>query len=297
MLGTVVGIDATTAKVKQIDPAATDGTEVAVGVLATSIDASLIDREDGFDCQSRRRRRSRPDLACRHHPWTNRRHRPTQGLACSFATLFKGVFMQNPFSNPGFLDGQPRPHQPSAQPLRPAESSTCSRSSRCVSARSSSRRRTACSISTDCFAGGPRHRDQRDKRKMRSFVVPFIPHDDVVLPDRSPGAARLRFESELEPWLASWPAIWNHAQQARHHAGTPAHGCLTRHHPDADGSTSSTTFTTSSASLPRRSTSRWPRIAPTSARNASIPWRTSRRTCAASYDRRALPVLARVLRN
>ena len=48
VLGTVVGIDATTAKVKQIDPAATDGTEVAVGVLATSVDASLIDREDGI---------------------------------------------------------------------------------------------------------------------------------------------------------------------------------------------------------------------------------------------------------
>ena len=48
VLGTVVGIDATTAKVKQIDPAATDGSEVAVGVLATSVDASLIDREDGI---------------------------------------------------------------------------------------------------------------------------------------------------------------------------------------------------------------------------------------------------------
>ena len=48
VLGTVVGIDTATAKVKQIDPTATDGTEVAVGVLATSIDASLIDREDGI---------------------------------------------------------------------------------------------------------------------------------------------------------------------------------------------------------------------------------------------------------
>ena len=48
VLGTVVGIDATTAKVKHIDPAATDGTEVAVGVLATSVDATLIDREDGI---------------------------------------------------------------------------------------------------------------------------------------------------------------------------------------------------------------------------------------------------------
>ena len=48
VLGTVVGIETATAKVKQIDPAATDGTEVAVGVLATSVDASLIDREDGI---------------------------------------------------------------------------------------------------------------------------------------------------------------------------------------------------------------------------------------------------------
>ena len=48
VLGTVVGIETATAKVKQIDPTATDGTEVAVGILATSVDASLIDREDGI---------------------------------------------------------------------------------------------------------------------------------------------------------------------------------------------------------------------------------------------------------
>ena len=48
VLGTVVGIETATAKVKQIDSAATDGTEVAVGILATSVDASLIDREDGI---------------------------------------------------------------------------------------------------------------------------------------------------------------------------------------------------------------------------------------------------------
>ena len=48
VLGTVVGIETATAKVKQIDPEATDGTEVAVGVLATSVDATLIDREDGI---------------------------------------------------------------------------------------------------------------------------------------------------------------------------------------------------------------------------------------------------------
>ena len=47
-LGTVVGLETATGKVKVIDPAATDGSEVAVGVLATSVDASLIDREDGI---------------------------------------------------------------------------------------------------------------------------------------------------------------------------------------------------------------------------------------------------------
>jgi len=48
MLGTVVGIDTATDKVKAFDPAATDGTEVVAGVLAISIDASLIDRPDGI---------------------------------------------------------------------------------------------------------------------------------------------------------------------------------------------------------------------------------------------------------
>jgi len=47
-IGTVVGIETATSKIKQIDPAATDGTEIAVGVVATSVDASLIDREDGI---------------------------------------------------------------------------------------------------------------------------------------------------------------------------------------------------------------------------------------------------------
>ena len=47
-IGTVVGIETATSKIKQIDPAATDGTEVAVGGLATSVDATLIDREDGI---------------------------------------------------------------------------------------------------------------------------------------------------------------------------------------------------------------------------------------------------------
>ena len=47
-LGTVVGRDTATAKLKALDPIATDGTEVAVGVLANDVDASLIDREDAI---------------------------------------------------------------------------------------------------------------------------------------------------------------------------------------------------------------------------------------------------------
>jgi hypothetical protein len=47
VLGAVVGIDALTEKVKALDPAATDGTEVAAGVLTAAVDATLIDRPDG----------------------------------------------------------------------------------------------------------------------------------------------------------------------------------------------------------------------------------------------------------
>ena len=47
-LGTVVGRETATAKLKAIDPSATDGTEIAVGVLGNDIDATLIDREDAI---------------------------------------------------------------------------------------------------------------------------------------------------------------------------------------------------------------------------------------------------------
>ena len=41
-------LDSTTGKLKALDPAATDGTENAVGVLAADVDATLIDREDAL---------------------------------------------------------------------------------------------------------------------------------------------------------------------------------------------------------------------------------------------------------
>lgn len=47
-LGTVVGRETATAKLKALDPSATDGTENAVGVLGNDVDATLIDREDAL---------------------------------------------------------------------------------------------------------------------------------------------------------------------------------------------------------------------------------------------------------
>ncbi len=47
-LGAVVGMVTATGKVKQIDPSATDGTQVAAGVLMQACDAALTERTDGL---------------------------------------------------------------------------------------------------------------------------------------------------------------------------------------------------------------------------------------------------------
>ncbi|MBS0576237.1 MAG: head decoration protein [Proteobacteria bacterium] len=47
-LGAVVGRETATGKLKALDPSASDGTEIAVGVLAQAVDATLIDREDAI---------------------------------------------------------------------------------------------------------------------------------------------------------------------------------------------------------------------------------------------------------
>lgn len=47
-LGTVVGVVTATSKLKALDPAATDGTEIARGVIANDVDATLADRDDGL---------------------------------------------------------------------------------------------------------------------------------------------------------------------------------------------------------------------------------------------------------
>lgn len=47
-LGTVVGVITATNKVAQLDPTASDGRQVAAGVLLQACDATLIDRDDGL---------------------------------------------------------------------------------------------------------------------------------------------------------------------------------------------------------------------------------------------------------
>lgn len=47
-LGAVLGRKTADGKLYALDPAATDGTETAVGVLATDTDATLIDRDDAI---------------------------------------------------------------------------------------------------------------------------------------------------------------------------------------------------------------------------------------------------------
>ncbi len=47
-LGAVIGVVTATGKVKQIDPSATDGTQLAAGVLMQACDAALAERADGL---------------------------------------------------------------------------------------------------------------------------------------------------------------------------------------------------------------------------------------------------------
>ncbi|HOY59327.1 MAG TPA: head decoration protein [Verrucomicrobiota bacterium] len=47
-LGAVVGVITASAKVKVVDPSASDGSEVAAGVLIQAVDANLADRDDGL---------------------------------------------------------------------------------------------------------------------------------------------------------------------------------------------------------------------------------------------------------
>lgn len=86
--------------------------------------------------------------------------------------------------------------------------------------------------------GGPSTFAGRTKRKMRSFTIPHIPYDDIILPDEVQGVRAFGSESELQS-LSSIMA--DHLQSMRDkHAITLEHlrmGALKGHILDADGST------------------------------------------------------------
>jgi len=86
--------------------------------------------------------------------------------------------------------------------------------------------------------GSPGTVGQRDKRKMRSFVVPHIPHDDVVLSEEVQGLRAFGSESELETVAG---VMARHLETMRNkHAITLEHlrmGALKGIILDADGST------------------------------------------------------------
>jgi hypothetical protein len=85
--------------------------------------------------------------------------------------------------------------------------------------------------------GGSATMGTRGKRKMRSFTIPHIPHDDVVLPEEVQGIRAFGSETELQ---AMANVITDHLQSMRNkHAITLEHlrmGALKGVILDADGS-------------------------------------------------------------
>ena len=85
--------------------------------------------------------------------------------------------------------------------------------------------------------GSPGTIDKKGKRKMRSFVIPHIPHDDTILPDEYEGIRAFGSETELET-LAG--IVNDHQQRMRNkHAITLEYlrmGALKGIILDADGS-------------------------------------------------------------
>ncbi len=84
--------------------------------------------------------------------------------------------------------------------------------------------------------GAPGTVGKRDKRKVRTFTIPHIPHDDVVLPEEVQGIRAFGTENELQA-IAS--VITDHLQSMRNkHAITLEHlrmGALKGIILDADG--------------------------------------------------------------
>lgn len=85
--------------------------------------------------------------------------------------------------------------------------------------------------------GAPASYEDRPKRKMRSFTIPHIPHDDVILPEEIQGIRAFGSETELQ---AMATVVTDHLQSMRNkHAITLEHlrmGALKGKIIDADGS-------------------------------------------------------------
>ena len=92
--------------------------------------------------------------------------------------------------------------------------------------------------------GSPGTVGERGKRKLRSFVIPHIPHDDVVLPEEVQGIRAFGSETEME---AISGVLARHLETMRNkHAITLEHlrmGALKGESLDADGSVISNLFT------------------------------------------------------
>ena len=92
--------------------------------------------------------------------------------------------------------------------------------------------------------GSPGTVGVRGKRKMRSFIVPHIPHDDVVAPEEVQGIRAFGSETELETVAG---VLAQHLETMRNkHAITLEHlrmGALKGEILDADGSVISNLFT------------------------------------------------------
>jgi len=56
--------------------------------------------------------------------------------------------------------------------------------------------------------GSPGTVGERGKRKLRSFVIPHIPHDDVVLPEEVQGIRAFGSETEMEAISGVLPVTW-----------------------------------------------------------------------------------------
>ncbi|GHU19497.1 minor capsid protein E [Alphaproteobacteria bacterium] len=86
--------------------------------------------------------------------------------------------------------------------------------------------------------GSPATLGTQGKRKMRSFTIPHIPHDDVILPEEVQGIRAFGSETELQ---AMANVVTDHLQTMRNkHAITLEHlrmGALKGYILDSDGST------------------------------------------------------------